>query len=113
MRLGTSGATISATFRHNVTRSLPRPDTSAIRSNPRSIPKAPMIGRSYAPARATEYQQCGRDSANVARFDAGMRSGAQSPEELETLLEDAFVVRDRAAVVDLFEPDGLVAARAI
>lgn len=39
-----------------------------------------------------------------------MRSGARTPEELETLLEDAFVVQDRAAVVDLFEPDGLVAA---
>ena len=42
-----------------------------------------------------------------------MRSGARTPEELETLLEDAFVMRDRAAVVDLFEPDGLVAARAM
>jgi hypothetical protein len=42
-----------------------------------------------------------------------MRSGARTPEELETLLEDAFVVRDRAAVVDLFEPDGLLAARAM
>jgi hypothetical protein len=42
-----------------------------------------------------------------------MRSGARTPEELDTLLEDAFVVRDRAAVVDLFEPDGLVAARAM
>lgn len=40
-----------------------------------------------------------------------MRSGASTPEELETLLEDAFVMRDRAAVIDLFEPDGLVAAR--
>jgi hypothetical protein len=40
-----------------------------------------------------------------------MPSGAQTPEELETLLEDAFVVRDRAAVVDLFEPDGLLAVR--
>ena len=41
-----------------------------------------------------------------------MRSGASTPEELETLLEDAFVVRDRAAVVELFEPDGVVAADA-
>ena len=42
-----------------------------------------------------------------------MRSRARTPEELEALLEDAFVVRDRGAVVDLFEPDGLVAARAL
>jgi hypothetical protein len=36
-----------------------------------------------------------------------MRSGAQTPEELETLLEDAFVVRDRQALAALFE-DGAV-----
>jgi len=32
-----------------------------------------------------------------------MRPGARTPEELETLLEDAFVVRDRAALAELFE----------
>jgi hypothetical protein len=36
-----------------------------------------------------------------------MRPGARTPEELETLFEDAFVVRDRAAVAALFE-DGAV-----
>ena len=36
-----------------------------------------------------------------------MRSGARTPEELETLFEDAFVVRDRMALVALFE-DGAV-----
>ena len=36
-----------------------------------------------------------------------MRSGAQTPEELETLLEDAFVVHDRQALATLFE-DGAV-----
>lgn len=36
-----------------------------------------------------------------------MRPGARTPEELETLFEDAFVVRDRDAVADLFE-DGAV-----
>ncbi len=39
-----------------------------------------------------------------------MSSGALTPEELETLLEDAFVVRDRTALAGLFETDGLVAA---
>jgi hypothetical protein len=39
-----------------------------------------------------------------------MPSGALTPEELETLLEDAFVVRDRTALTELFETDGLVAA---
>ncbi|MDX6689598.1 MAG: hypothetical protein QOG15_1055 [Solirubrobacteraceae bacterium] len=36
-----------------------------------------------------------------------MRPGARSPEELETLFEDAFVVRDRTAIAALFE-DGAV-----
>jgi hypothetical protein len=36
-----------------------------------------------------------------------MRPGAQTPEELETLFEDAFVTRDRQAVAQLFE-DGAV-----
>ena len=36
-----------------------------------------------------------------------MRSGAQTPEELETLFEDAFVVRDGRALSALFE-DGAV-----
>ena len=47
-----------------------------------------------------------------------MRAGARSPEELETLLEDTFVVRDSHAVARLFEdgavlfaPDGLGEAR--
>ena len=36
-----------------------------------------------------------------------MQRGAQTPEELESLFEDAFVVRDTRAVADLFE-DGAV-----
>jgi hypothetical protein len=36
-----------------------------------------------------------------------MRHGARTPEELETLLEDAFVIRDREALGELFE-DGAV-----
>jgi hypothetical protein len=38
---------------------------------------------------------------------ATMRPGARTPEELETLLEDAFVLRDGEALADLFE-DGAV-----
>jgi hypothetical protein len=38
-----------------------------------------------------------------------MRSGARTPEELDVLLEDAFVVRDRRAVAALFESYALVA----
>ncbi len=37
-----------------------------------------------------------------------MRPGARTPEELETLFEDAFVVRDRAAVAALFETDAVL-----
>jgi hypothetical protein len=36
-----------------------------------------------------------------------MRSGARTPEELEMLFEDAFVIRDREALGELFE-DGAV-----
>ena len=36
-----------------------------------------------------------------------MRPGARTPEELETLFEDAFVTRDRQALTGLFE-DGAV-----
>jgi hypothetical protein len=39
-----------------------------------------------------------------------MSPGALTPEELETLLEDAFVARDRTALAGLFETDGLLAA---
>ena len=41
-----------------------------------------------------------------------MRTGAGTPEELETLLEDAFVLRDREAVAQLFEAGGLLVAAA-
>lgn len=35
---------------------------------------------------------------------------ARTPEELETLLEDGFVLRDAAAVADLFDRDGILVA---
>lgn len=41
-----------------------------------------------------------------------MSSGAGSPEELEALFEDAFVIRDRGAVAGLFEDRALLAAPA-
>jgi len=37
-----------------------------------------------------------------------MRPGARTPEELDALLEDAFVVRDRRALAALFEGDALL-----
>jgi hypothetical protein len=37
-----------------------------------------------------------------------MRPGARTPEELDALLEDAFVVRDRRAVTALFESEALL-----
>ncbi len=39
-----------------------------------------------------------------------MRDGARTPEELETLFEDAFVIRDREAVAELFEDGALLVA---
>jgi len=40
-----------------------------------------------------------------------MRPGGSTPEELETLFEDAFVVRDREALSGLFEDGAVLAAR--
>src|SRR5918998_4125555 len=39
-----------------------------------------------------------------------MKRGAQTPEELETLFEDAFVVRDRWALAQLFDHGGVLGA---
>ncbi len=39
-----------------------------------------------------------------------MKRGAQTPEELETLFEDAFVVRDRGALAELFAEGGVLGA---
>jgi ketosteroid isomerase-like protein len=39
-----------------------------------------------------------------------MRSGACTPEELETLYEDAFVLRDRDAVAQLFDTGAVLVA---
>jgi hypothetical protein len=38
-----------------------------------------------------------------------MERGARTPEELETLLEDAFVIRDAHALGELFERGGVLA----
>jgi hypothetical protein len=37
-------------------------------------------------------------------------SGARTPEELETLLEDAFLLRDNLALIQLFEPTAVLVA---
>ena len=39
-----------------------------------------------------------------------MRQGARTPEELETLFEDAFVIRDRTALAGLFEDGAVLSA---
>jgi ketosteroid isomerase-like protein len=39
-----------------------------------------------------------------------MRATAHTPEELETLLEDAFVLRDRRALAELFDDGALLVA---
>lgn len=41
-----------------------------------------------------------------------MRPGARTPEELETLFEDAFVIRERAAIAALFEEGAVLAVDA-
>lgn len=47
--------------------------------------------------------------AAATRFDGPVNEGARTPEELDRLLEDVFVVRDREALGDLFEPDAVLA----
>jgi hypothetical protein len=37
-----------------------------------------------------------------------MGAGARTPEELETLLEDAFVLRDNQALAQLFQPGAML-----
>ncbi len=50
-------------------------------------------------------------SAHVlGSLDGGMVGGARTPEELETLLEDALVVGDRAALAALFEAGAVLIA---
>jgi hypothetical protein len=39
-----------------------------------------------------------------------MEAGAHTPEELETLLEDAFVLHDRQALAQLFHPGAILVA---
>ena len=59
-------------------------------------------------ARAADTSFVGETVLRIrVSFVSEMGSGARSPEELETLLEDAFVVRDRGALARLFE-DGAV-----
>jgi hypothetical protein len=41
-----------------------------------------------------------------------MRAKASTPEELETLFEDAFVLRDQAALVELFDDRAVLVAGA-
>jgi hypothetical protein len=39
-----------------------------------------------------------------------MEAGARTPEELETLLEDAFVLHDQQALIQLFHPGAMLVA---
>jgi hypothetical protein len=39
-----------------------------------------------------------------------MRTGARTPEELETLLEDAFMLHDQRALAQLFHPGAMLVA---
>ena len=53
------------------------------------------------------------DSAStrlLGPLDGGLVGGARTPEELETLLEDALVVGDRAALAELFEEGAVLVA---
>src|SRR5687768_12128964 len=100
----------SVTPFQKVTTSWPWPARSEIRSSARSLAYA-LIGPSYArptgPRNTTFLGETGR--APGTSF-SGMGPGAQTPEELETLFEDAFVVRDATALAQLFEEGAVLGA---
>ena len=53
------------------------------------------------------------DTASARRLaphDGVIFGGARTPEELETLFEDALVIRDRAALTELFEAGAVLVA---
>jgi hypothetical protein len=64
-----------------------------------------MVGASRA-LENTRFVECAR--APRVRSVAAMTPGARTPEELETLFEDAFVVGDGAAVAALFEDEAVL-----
>lgn len=57
-----------------------------------------------------EYQLSGIDGTPAAPYCRGMTGGARTPEELEVLLEDAFVTRDAAALAGMFAEGAVLAA---
>lgn len=57
-----------------------------------------------------EYQLLGIDLCRQSSYVARMTPGARTPEELEILLEDAFLNRDPEAVCNLFEQGGVLIA---
>ena len=67
-----------------------------------------MLGRAR-PARNTRYLEW--PAAGAGTYVAGdMRPGGRTPEELESLLEDAFVTRDAEALRAMFEDGGVLIA---
>jgi hypothetical protein len=87
---------------------MPSPARAWIRCAARSLAYQPTCGcyvGSAAPGNTTFLEQtAGRRGTS---FATPMTPGARTPEELETLFEDAFVVRDGEALSRLFE-DGAV-----
>jgi ketosteroid isomerase-like protein len=49
-------------------------------------------------------------TAGEGDHGTGAFAGARTPEDLETLFEDAFVIRDRAALAGLFEEGAVLVA---
>jgi hypothetical protein len=67
---------------------------------------------SYVGAHCTEIPQIWNGPAAPRRVAfLAMSAAARTPEELETLLEDAFVVRDAQATAALFAANAVLAAR--
>ena len=64
--------------------------------------------RPAPPRRNTSFLEW-RRARRPPRFDV-VRSRARTPEELETLFEDAFVTRDREALAELFAEEAVLVA---
>jgi hypothetical protein len=94
----------------NVTRSWTRADNSAIRAAARSFAYEPM-SRCYDRSPACEIPLFWNRQATSRRLRSRpMRPGARTQEELEMLLEDAFVMRNTEALTELFEDGALLVA---
>ena len=62
----------------------------------------------FAPRPITNPWYLGMTTGSASALLSDMELGARTPEELDSLLEDAFITGDRLALAELLEPGALV-----